>query len=312
MKNQTEMSNSLRVSVIIPTKNRSADLLIAFRSLLRQTVLPIQIVVVDQSPDDGAVSSLKAELCGIRCVRLDYVHDPSLNGAAAARNRAMDQATGDIWLFLDDDVELESDFIQRLLEGYERHTDAGGISGIITNYPIPPAASRLWTATFVRGLFHDERQPIYWESERLRNSEPIEVRKFTSALMSFRASVIRDVRFDSNYPGALAEDVEFCCQLPTGTLMLILPQARLVHNRSPANRVRSHWLRIHAESSYYLYERHFKKQIGSRLHFTWLKTGYALAATVTCVKHRSFESWRALQAGRLAGKNYAHPDHHFA
>jgi GT2 family glycosyltransferase len=304
---RNDVSQSSRVSVIIPTKNRCGELLTTVRSLVRQTVLPSQIVVVDQSPDNRALRYLQDELAGIRCVRLDYVYDPLLNGAAAARNRAMDLATGDFWLFLDDDVELEAEFIQRLLECYGKRPTARGVSGIITNYPLPSAASRLWSAIFVRGPFHDDRQPIYWDCERLRNSEPIAVRKFTSALMSFRASVIRDIRFDSNYPGALAEDIDFCCQLPTGTLMFIAPQARLVHNRSPINRARSHWLRIHAEASYYLYERHWKKQIINRFYFAWLKIGYAVAAVVASAKARSFHSWRALQAGRLAGNAYAHP-----
>jgi GT2 family glycosyltransferase len=298
----------LRVSVIIPTKNRGSELLAAVRSLARQTVLPSQIVVVDQSTDDSALLNLQRELDGLGSVRLDYVHDRSLNGAAAARNRAMDLAAADIWLFLDDDVELEFDFIQRLLEGYQGYPAAGGISGIITNYPPPSAASRLWTAIFVRGPFHDDRQPIYWNCERLRNSEPVAVRTFTSALMSFRASVIYDLRFDSNYPGALAEDVDFCQRLPAGTLMFIAPRARLVHNRSVVNRSRSHWLRLHAESTYYLFERHWNKQITNRLYFKWLKVGYVIAAILASAKAGSLESWRAIEAGRLAGETYAHPD----
>ncbi len=63
-----------------------------------------------------------------------------------------------------------------------------------------------------------------------------------------------------------------------------MPQARLVHNRSRVNRARSHWLRVHAESSYYLSERHLKKQITERLCFAWLKTGYGLAATLPVQK----------------------------
>jgi GT2 family glycosyltransferase len=303
--------NASSVSVIIPTKHRPSDLLTTFRSLLRQNVLPAQIAIVDQSSDNAALGSLRSELSGIEGVRLDYVYDPSLSGAAAARNRAMDLATGDIWLFLDDDVDLELDFIQRLLEAYERLPHAAGLSGIITNYTAPSALPRLWTIIFARGPFHDERQPIYWACERLRNSDPIEVQNFTSALMSFRRNVIGDVRFDPNYPGALAEDVDFCRQLPVGTRMFIVPQARLAHNRSPVNRVNSHWLRSQAESSHYLYERHLKRAFRSRVCFAWLKVGYAIAAVATCVRRRSLEGRRALLAGRTAGKAYAHPETRF-
>ena len=303
--------NASSVSVIIPTKNRPSDLLIAFRSLLRQTVPPTQIAIVDQSSNDAAIGSLRSELGGIDGVHLDYVYDPSLSGAAAARNRAMDLATGDIWLFLDDDVDLELDFIQRLLEAYEKLPHAAGLSGIITNYTVPSMLPRLWTAIFARGPFYDERQPIYWGCEGLRNSDPIEVKNFTSALMSFRQSVVRDVRFDPNYPGALAEDVDFCLQLPAETRMFIVPQARLAHNRSPVNRINSHWLRGQAESSHYLYERHLKRALRSRICFGWLKVGYAIALVATCARRRSLEGWRALLAGRAAGKAYAHPETRF-
>ena len=304
--------NACSVSVIIPTKNRPGDLLTALRSLLRQTVLPTQIAIVDQSSDDRALGSLRAELSGVEGVRFDYLYDPSLSGAAAARNRAMDLATGDIWLFLDDDVDLELDFIQCLLEAYDKLPHADGLSGIITNYTVPSPLPRLWTAIFARGPFHDQRQPIYWACERLRNSDPIEVQNFTSALMSFRQNVVRDVRFDPNYPGALAEDVDFCWQLPPGTRMFIVPQARLAHNRSPINRVNSHWLRIQAEASHYLYERHLKFAIRCQIWFVWLKVGYAIALVATSIRRRSLEGWRALLAGRAAGKAYAHPETRFS
>ena len=55
------MVESSRVSVIIPTKNRAADLVIAVRSLLAQTVRPAQVVVVDQSSDEAGALPAKAE-----------------------------------------------------------------------------------------------------------------------------------------------------------------------------------------------------------------------------------------------------------
>lgn len=300
--------NTRHVSAIIPTKNRRNDLLAAVRTLLRQTILPTQIVVVDQSPDDGALRCLEAELAGITGVRLDYVHDPSLSGLTAARNCALSRATGDVWLFLDDDVLLEPEFVEQLLEVYRKYPKAGGVSGIITNYQRPPLPFRLWNALFARGPFHDERQPIHWECERLRNSEPIAVQKLNGGLMSFPASFICDRRFDPNLRAeCLAEDVDFCCRLPAGTLLLMAPRARLVHNHSPLGRVRSHWLRAHAQSSYYLYEKNWKYGIKNRLCFAWLNIGYALAVGAFCLTRGSLEGTRAFQAGKLAGKALANP-----
>jgi GT2 family glycosyltransferase len=292
--------------VIIPTKNRASDLAITVHSLRNQSILPAEVVIVDQSSDDVGFLKVKAELADVPSIQLDYIRDTSINGAATARNCAMDRATGDVWLFLDDDVVLEPDFIEQLLAAYRNHPKAVGVSGIITNYRPSPLAIRLWAAIFGRGPFHDERQPIYWAAERLKNAEPISVQQFTGALMSFRSSALREMRFDSNLTGeSLAEDTDFCWRLPAGTLLLIAPRARLVHNRSPRQRVADHWLRAHAQATHYLYEKNLKYRIKNRICFRWLNIGYGVALAGTCIKRRSLEGWRALKSGRSAGKTFA-------
>src|SRR4029453_12488870 len=105
----------------------------------------------------------------------------------------MKQAAGDYWLFLDDDVVLEPDFMEKLLAAYA--PGVTGVSGIITNYSAPPVMQRIWTAIFQLGRFHDRRQAIYYDAERLTGSAPIKAPGFTGALMSFRADEIRGLRF---------------------------------------------------------------------------------------------------------------------
>ena len=89
--------------------------------------------------------------------------------------------------------------------------------------------------------------------------------------------------------------------------VVIAPRARLVHNRSPQGRARDHWLRAHAQASYYLYEKNRKYGIKNRICFAWLNLGYAIALGATCLKRQSLEGWRALRAGRSVGRAYADP-----
>src|SRR5579863_1911680 len=107
----------------------------------------------------------------------------------------MSAASGDIWLFFDDDVELEPEFIEELVGAYS--ADTAGVAGIMTNYRKYPLGRRLWERIFARGIFHDPRQELYWNADRLRNSQPIGVDRFTGAAMSFRASVLRELRWDT-------------------------------------------------------------------------------------------------------------------
>lgn len=294
------------VSVIIPTKYRPADVQLTVKSVLEQTVLPRQLIVADQSPSNETRNGVESQYAGapatVRAsLRLSYIHDSTIEGAAAARNRGMDAAQEDIWLFLDDDVRLEPDFLRNLLAVYQKWPRVGGVSGIFTNYLPPSRLFRLWSSVFLRGPFHDERQPIYWRARELRYTEPIRVRKLTGALMSFRAGVIRGLRFDENIRGTSAEDADFCFRLQPDTPLVIAPAARLEHSRSLPGRSQTHWLLTGLESAYYLYRRHWSFGVRNRLWLVWLMLGYAFAATLSSLRRRSLAPWRALRdAIRLA------------
>lgn len=291
----------LRVSVLIPTKNRPEELALALRSILAQTVLPRQIVIVDQSIDARSRAALDLQIreagSALRQISLVYVREPRLSGTAAARNRLMELAEAEILLFVDDDAELEHEFIEELLAVYEDRPEAGGVSGIIINYSVAGRASRWWASLFVRGPFHDERQRIYWNADRLRRCAPLPVRKFTGAAMSFRAEVARSARFDARLTGASREeDTDFCEQLRPATL-LIAPRARFTHRRSARSRGEEHWLKEHTHTAHYLFRRHWRGSAANRLCFAWLHVGYAIAVSLACLRARSMGPLRAFHAG---------------
>jgi GT2 family glycosyltransferase len=183
-----------------------------------------------------------------------------------------------------------------------------GVSGVVTNYARPPRLSRLWNRVFLRGPFFDDRQPVYWQAERLRNSGPIRVSRLGGGLMSFRADAVRRMRFDDNLRGVSdGEDVDFCAHLGPKALLLITPKARLVHNQSPAGRERSHWLARYARALTYLYRRNWDYGIKYRLCYLWLNVGFVAVASFACLRHTSLEPWRSLVAGRREGARAACP-----
>jgi GT2 family glycosyltransferase len=301
------MAESPRINIIIPTKNRAADLQATVKSIFAQTFAPVSLLIVDQSSDDEARRGVANELALAEARRacgweLNYSLDPRIVGASAARNHAMRLADGDIWLFLDDDVVLEPDFIEQLLLVYRDYPHIGGVSGIITNYRCLPLPYRLWSKVFVRGPFRDERQKIYWNADRLRNSPPIPVRHFTGALMSFRSRVVRNLFFDEsldqNFRGVSdGEDIAFCEKLGNKVELRIAPRARLRHNHSSVCRLTDHWLRRHARANLYLYKAYWNKRVLDRLDYGWLRIGYWFVATVASARRLSFEPWRALFLG---------------
>jgi GT2 family glycosyltransferase len=295
------------VCAVIPTKNRPEDLRICLQSLFLQTAPPQELIIVDQSSSDDSRVAVESEL--ERCpasVRqafgIRYVHDISIAGLTAARNKALELVTSDVVLFLDDDVKLEPEFLERLRHVYRFDPNITGVSGIVTNYQRPPVAFRLWSASFVLGPFHDDRQPVYWNAVHLKDTHPVQVSRLGGGLMSFRLATIRGFRFDERLRGvADGEDVDFCISLGPDAVLLIAPAARLEHRQSPVERLTDHWLRRGARATHFLYRKHWSKGIKNRFCFIWLNLGYAFVAMVASVRQLSLSPWRALITGVREG-----------
>lgn len=85
-----------RVSVLIPTWNREEYLGEAIESVLAQTYRDFEIVVVDDGSTDGTAELVK------RYDQVRYVWQPH-SGIPAARNRALEEARGELIAWLDSD-----------------------------------------------------------------------------------------------------------------------------------------------------------------------------------------------------------------
>src|ERR1041384_5377606 len=99
----------MRASVCICTRNRPAELVETIATISRSTVPVDEIVVSDDSTGDDTREALEAAGLDVR-----YVEGPRV-GLGANRNNAVDHATGDVVLFIDDDCHLAADFFERAL-----------------------------------------------------------------------------------------------------------------------------------------------------------------------------------------------------
>jgi len=93
------MSTEPLVSVILPTRNRSALLQRAVASVLSQTYRKLELIVVN----DASTDDTREVLAAIGDPRLRVIHRERNHGAAAARNAGMAAAIGELFAFQDDD-----------------------------------------------------------------------------------------------------------------------------------------------------------------------------------------------------------------
>ncbi|MGQ9654421.1 MAG: glycosyltransferase family 2 protein [Thermodesulfobacteriota bacterium] len=134
-----------KVSVIIATMNREEELGQCLKSVCEQTVLPMEIVIVD----DGASDPDKIRAMIPPEIRFQY-HRKAPPGLSASRNLGARVAVGDFLLFLDDDVVLENHYIEAILKAFADDTGhkVGGVSGVITNRRPRPRWFRAWSRFF--------------------------------------------------------------------------------------------------------------------------------------------------------------------
>ncbi|MFB9246117.1 glycosyltransferase family 2 protein [Massilia antarctica] len=106
------------IDVLIPTCNRAAALAVTLTALASQTARNLRIVVSDQSDGEGAAASAEVRAVlrylAARGLPVDMRRHLPRRGMAEQRAFLLAQAVAPWCLFLDDDVIIESDLIERL------------------------------------------------------------------------------------------------------------------------------------------------------------------------------------------------------
>jgi len=107
------------ISVVIPTYNYGGFIGEALRSVFEQTVTPMEIVVVDDgsTDDTGAVVASFGE-------RVKYVRQANA-GVSAARNRGVDETSGELIAFVDADDIIQPQFLEAMLAEFSRDQGVG-------------------------------------------------------------------------------------------------------------------------------------------------------------------------------------------
>jgi glycosyltransferase involved in cell wall biosynthesis len=101
-----------RISVVIPTHNRSRLLKLTLQTVLWQREVDLEAIVVDDgSSDDTALTVANSDDPRIR-----FLHHESAQGVSTARNHGIEEARGEWIAFLDDDDLWAPQKLARQLE----------------------------------------------------------------------------------------------------------------------------------------------------------------------------------------------------
>ncbi len=114
------------VTVILPTRNRPADVQRCLESLSRLDYPRWDVILVDQS-EDAATQAVVEGCLGLRS-RLRYLRMAEA-GKSRAFNRAWQDATSDVVAIMDDDCVVDPDWLESVAGVFQQYPDAGIVQG---------------------------------------------------------------------------------------------------------------------------------------------------------------------------------------
>jgi len=217
-----------RVSVLIPTINRYPYLRTLLKQFRTQTISPLEIIVVDQTPEVERDLTLTEDFSDlpIKWLYLDQA------GQCRSRNLGLNKAKGEYILFIDDDDEIPPDLIKSHLTALHQH----GVN--ISN-----------------GVAHEVgtgELPEDFTFRRLSNVFP------TNNTMIRKTVLNQSGLFDMAYDHGQRADHDLGMRLYlSGELMVLNPEIAVLHHHAPTGGLREHKARVdtYAASRRHLFKR---------------------------------------------------------
>jgi GT2 family glycosyltransferase len=117
------------VTAVVLTYDGRELLEVILPSLAAQTYADFEIVVVDNGSRDDSRAYLAEHWPSVRVVAIE-----DNIGVAAALNRGVAATRTDLVALLNNDLELDPEWLAQLVDALERHPDAASVTGKVLNY----------------------------------------------------------------------------------------------------------------------------------------------------------------------------------
>jgi len=222
----------LKTSVIIATHARPDSLPALVASLAPQLVIGRRELII---AENGTPAPMQLAL---QATPLKHLHEPS-PGKCRIQNRAIGQASGEILVFLDDDLVVVPGYLDAVEQFFDTHREFAAMKGRIL--PAEDPEKKVGPMAVYLDL------PIADHGQ-----EVVEARGLLGANMAFRADALRTVGpFDERLgPGAGGheEETEMSQRLRhAGFRIGYAPKALVYHEVDPSRANRERFIRIARE-----------------------------------------------------------------
>jgi len=165
-----------QVSVILPTYNRGHLIKRAIGSVLNQSLIDLELIVVD----DGSTEDIEKIVKSFDDGRIKYIRHEANRGAGAARNTGIKASCGEYIAFQDSDDEWLPEKLERQIEAFK---GLGRDAGVV------------YTDMLRIG---EDGKSCYWTSPTVRKGciVNLETLDYQAACLGIQSAMIKEVCFD--------------------------------------------------------------------------------------------------------------------
>ena len=198
-----EVTYSNDIDVLIPTIGRKVPLYNFLKNLSQQTILPKNVIIIEQNPILNAASELDYLVNENWPFEIKHQLIYQL-GACNARNLALKEITSNWVFFADDDIEIQNNFLESCLENAKKY-----------------------------------KQQVFSLSCLLRTEKKhfktyFQWVSFGSGASFVNANAIKNLKFDSKYEFGFGEDADFGMQIRNnGNDVIYFPTPEIIHLKAP-------------------------------------------------------------------------------
>ena len=278
----------MKYSLVIPTYNRENDLKECFDSVLRQTFLPSEIIIIDDGNlNDNFVNELKnkGEVKSIVFIYYRKNHLKEREGLSESKNIGLRLAHNDFVFIIDDDVILPSNVADDMMVLWEQNKNNQyliGIGGVGLNYRKKTFLEQIYNIIF--GLVGDYKWDVndvgfqVWDDHISTVQKGYYMHGFISSFR--REEILRIGGFDVFSGGRTAlEDVAFCLKAKNlGYFCLMQPSAKVFHKMSSTSREKEFIIgKKESENRRIIFKKYCKKgSLLCKIWFWWASMGWIL------------------------------------
>lgn len=264
------------VTVGIATKDRPEILKNCLKSIIKQSFLPDEIIIVD---DGNLTENEQKELQKTinSSSRFIYIKKskPSLS---ASRNLIANKSNNEIVLMLDDDTVLENDYIEKIVDVFKKDLNGkiGAVGGIIVNIRRNCLAERLLRRLFLLSTHRPFDITSTLFEERSFNPEvECEVKWLPGGITAYRKNLLTEYPLEESKEGRHGlMDLKLSLRANKEYKFVITPNAKIYHYPPPKGRESLVNIGMkHAYNRCMIYSKYGRKGF-NRILFIWSLGGY--------------------------------------